>query len=105
MSRRPPRSTLFPYTTLFRSVGDVCDPCTDTDGDGFGNPGFPANTCPVDNCPFTRNPDQRDTDGDGIGDACFICATLGDLPLYGAVVQQTLSAKLGSSIYGNLSFG
>src|SRR2546430_4324635 len=29
MIRRPPRSTLFPYTTLFRSVGDfaqrVCD--------------------------------------------------------------------------------
>src|SRR5438093_4801059 len=23
MSRRPPRSTLFPYTTLFRSVGRV----------------------------------------------------------------------------------
>src|SRR5690349_21988340 len=25
MIRRPPRSTLFPYTTLFRSVGDVED--------------------------------------------------------------------------------
>src|SRR5688572_31256276 len=24
MIRRPPRSTLFPYTTLFRSVVDVC---------------------------------------------------------------------------------
>src|SRR2546425_9403853 len=24
MIRRPPRSTLFPYTTLFRSVGTVC---------------------------------------------------------------------------------
>src|SRR3989449_9984789 len=24
MIRRPPRSTLFPYTTLFRSPGDVC---------------------------------------------------------------------------------
>src|SRR2546429_9485861 len=24
MIRRPPRSTLFPYTTLFRSVGNVC---------------------------------------------------------------------------------
>src|SRR3712207_9358923 len=24
MIRRPPRSTLFPYTTLFRSVGFVC---------------------------------------------------------------------------------
>src|SRR3712207_9314053 len=25
MIRRPPRSTLFPYTTLFRSVGEVGD--------------------------------------------------------------------------------
>src|SRR5262245_65058932 len=25
MIRRPPRSTLFPYTTLFRSVGDARD--------------------------------------------------------------------------------
>src|SRR5260370_19657011 len=24
MIRRPPRSTLFPYTTLFRSIGDFC---------------------------------------------------------------------------------
>ena len=34
----------------------------DTDGDGF------ANT--IDNCPNTPNPDQKDSDGDGIGDAC-----------------------------------
>src|SRR2546422_6361598 len=26
MIRRPPRSTLFPYTTLFRSAADVVDP-------------------------------------------------------------------------------
>src|SRR5699024_12738401 len=25
--RHPPRSTLFPYTTLFRSRGGRCDPC------------------------------------------------------------------------------
>src|SRR2546427_4205690 len=25
MIRRPPRSTLFPYTTLFRSIGDFAD--------------------------------------------------------------------------------
>src|SRR5690348_17605269 len=35
MIRRPPRSTLFPYTTLFRSVGDVLAI-------------FPHETCPVD---------------------------------------------------------
>src|SRR5690606_40394424 len=25
MCRRPPRSTLFPYTTLFRSIAEPCD--------------------------------------------------------------------------------
>src|SRR3712207_7558094 len=27
MIRRPPRSTLFPYTTLFRSISDPCPSC------------------------------------------------------------------------------
>jgi hypothetical protein len=80
--------------TDFDGVGDVCDPCTDIDGDGFGNPGFP-NVCPVDLCPFTfgpnldpdgdglasecdncptvPNPGQTDGDGDGVGDACDPC--------------------------------
>ena len=35
-------------------IGDVCDECTDTDSDGYGNPGFP-NTCDEDNCPATPN--------------------------------------------------
>src|SRR3989442_6752949 len=30
MIRRPPRSTLFPYTTLFRSVQSVTDPALGT---------------------------------------------------------------------------
>ncbi len=54
-------------------TGDACDPCTDTDGDGWGNPGFAANTCGVDNCPATPNASQADRDGDGLGDACDPC--------------------------------
>ncbi len=54
-------------------VGDACDPCTDTDGDGFGNPGFLAATCPDDNCPLDANPMQEDLDADGAGNACDVC--------------------------------
>ncbi len=54
----------------YDGIGDTCDECTDYDGDGFGNPGFPVNTCPDDNCPFTYNPGQEDSDGNGTGDAC-----------------------------------
>ena len=38
--------------------------CTanDVDGDGVAND--------IDNCPYTYNPDQADSNGDGIGDAC-----------------------------------
>jgi hypothetical protein len=54
-------------------IGDACDTCTDTDLDGFGNPGFLVNSCPDDNCPTTPNAGQGDGDGDGAGDACDVC--------------------------------
>jgi len=56
-------------------VGDACDPCTDLDGDGFGNPGFPPNACPLDFCPFSAGP-NGDGDGDGIGDICDNCPAI-----------------------------
>src|SRR3712207_7991628 len=37
MIRRPPRSTLFPYTTLFRSVTDRLDEDDDGWPEGLGN--------------------------------------------------------------------
>lgn len=54
-------------------VGDACDSCTDSDGDGFGDPGYLPNTCPEDNCPEVFNPTQEDVDSDAIGDSCDIC--------------------------------
>jgi hypothetical protein len=78
----------------FDAVGDACDPCTDTDADGFGNPGFPngcaVDLCPFfpgpnldpdgdgratecDNCPAVANPTQTDADFDAAGDACDSC--------------------------------
>jgi hypothetical protein len=52
--------------------GDACDNCVDTDHDGAGDPGVPANACPVavDNCPAIPNADQADADVDGVGDLC-----------------------------------
>ncbi|MCK4224735.1 MAG: choice-of-anchor J domain-containing protein [candidate division Zixibacteria bacterium] len=47
--------------------------CVDTDGDGYGDPWHPENTCPDDNCPYIYNPDQADADNDSIGDSCDVC--------------------------------
>ncbi|UCE18439.1 MAG: C10 family peptidase, partial [Gemmatimonadota bacterium] len=56
--------------------GDVCDDCTDIDGDGYGNPGFAANECPEDNCPNVANGGQINSDGDSHGDACDNCPNM-----------------------------
>jgi len=72
-------------------IGDVCDDCTDTDGDGFGNPGFAANTCPEDNCPDVPNADQTDTDSDGVGDACCCVGIRGNVNYEGEVAVNDLT--------------
>ena len=51
---------------LLQNFGAACP--LDTDGDGIPDV--------IDNCPFTYNPDQRDSDGDGIGDACDVTMNL-----------------------------
>ncbi len=54
-------------------LGDLCDDCTDSDGDGYGEPGFGLNTCATDNCPDIPNPDQINSDTDEFGDLCDNC--------------------------------
>jgi hypothetical protein len=61
---------------------------TDSDGDGIPN-------C-HDNCPNTFNPDQRDTNGDGIGDAC----TPFQFPAGGGfVIGNQVSVANGATVY------
>ena len=53
--------------------GFVLGTCADSDHDGYGDSDDPSNTCPPDNCPEVFNPEQSDSDGDLIGDACDAC--------------------------------
>ena len=52
------------YTIELVGNGIGCEPETDSDCDGLADE--------IDNCPFAFNPQQEDTDGDGLGDACYV---------------------------------
>jgi hypothetical protein len=54
-------------------IPDEEDMCTDSDGDGLGNQGYPSNTCPEDKCPNVSSPNNSDADNDGVGDLCDKC--------------------------------
>ncbi|UCE17300.1 MAG: VCBS repeat-containing protein [Gemmatimonadota bacterium] len=77
--------------------GDLCDQCTDTDGDGYGDPGYALNTCQEDNCPHVPNPDQfeaerGDIDCQGGIDVLDVLAVvnhiLGTNPLIGGSLSR-----------------
>ncbi len=53
-------------------VGTAYALADDTDGDGRLDPD--------DNCPYTYNPDQADSDGDGVGDVCDPVVDIPEFP-------------------------
>ena len=69
--------------------GDACDQCTDTDDDGYGDPGYPTNTCDEDNCPEIFNPDQTEVDRGDIN-----CQDGSDVLDVLAVVNHILGSDL-----------
>ena len=67
---------------------------SDLDGDGIADDD--------DNCPFTPNPDQLNSDGDGSGDACIasLGITDGDVPGSDFYSSGNNSARLSGPLFG-----
>src|SRR3712207_9410890 len=64
MIRRPPRSTLFPYTTLFRSDGDPAPAAEGPQADGETPVAPVADGGDVDDHPGNGNGSDKDKDED-----------------------------------------
>ena len=74
----------------------IADSEADADSDGVPNG--------VDNCVGVANPDQADSDGDGIGDACEDETSSGEtisLPIGGGVVLELVSVPAGTFMMGS----
>lgn len=91
-----------PCPSIFNPGGTSCSDCDsngtsddlqgDRDGDGV------IDRC--DNCPDISNPQQADSDGDGIGDACPVITCPGDVDGDGRVTTADLTmvvSNLGTS--------
>jgi hypothetical protein len=62
------RAVLVALVVVLVALGRVTTGGTDLDRDGVPDPS--------DNCPEAANPEQLDTDGDGVGNACDTCLTV-----------------------------
>src|SRR2546430_5196488 len=94
MIRRPPRSTLFPYTTLFRSVAATRSSKARSSGESGWPSGSTAKACltrafsPMSLC--ARNPLEN-----GDTSTCMRSKDGETAALYGRVVGESIRAGLG----------